>query len=336
MPRLALAVVTADCVPVLLADARAGVVAAAHAGRVGAQRGWWRARWRPWSSAGAHAEDVSVLLGPAVSGRQLRGARGDGRRGRGGAARQPHDHLAGAPPGWTCGPESPGSSGIWASPRSTSTRAAPSPTRRCSVIAGTRRPGGWHRWCGWNDRMRWQLAGPRRSNWRTRWPPCVSALRVPRKRSDATSAEIELLPVTKFFPATDVAILLGLGCRTFGESREQEAKRRKRRRQLTRDGRFGGSALAHGRSDSAQQGAIDRALGARGALGRQRAAGRPRWTARRARLAPTGVRRDPLRVYVQVSLDGDVSRGGVDVETPDARRRTVRAGAGRAGLSSSG
>ena len=35
--------------------------------------------------------------------------------------------------------------------------------------------------------------------------------------------EIQLLPITKFFPATDVAILSSLGCAAFGESREQEA-----------------------------------------------------------------------------------------------------------------
>ncbi|MBV9090289.1 MAG: peptidoglycan editing factor PgeF [Mycobacteriaceae bacterium] len=67
-PRLALAVVTADCVPVLLADARAGVVAAVHAGRVGAQRGVVARAVEAMLAAGAHAEDISVLLGPAVSG----------------------------------------------------------------------------------------------------------------------------------------------------------------------------------------------------------------------------------------------------------------------------
>ena len=36
-------------------------------------------------------------------------------------------------------------------------------------------------------------------------------------------ADIEFLPVTKFFPASDVVALFGLGCRAFGESREQEA-----------------------------------------------------------------------------------------------------------------
>lgn len=68
-PRLALAVVTADCVPVLMADVRAGVVAAVHAGRVGAQNGIVGGAVEAMMAAGAHVEDVSVLLGPAVSGR---------------------------------------------------------------------------------------------------------------------------------------------------------------------------------------------------------------------------------------------------------------------------
>lgn len=68
-PRLALAVVTADCVPVLMADARAGVVAAVHAGRVGCQIGIVPRTVEAMVDVGAHAEDISVLLGPAVSGR---------------------------------------------------------------------------------------------------------------------------------------------------------------------------------------------------------------------------------------------------------------------------
>jgi YfiH family protein len=68
-PRLALAVVTADCVPVLMADPRAGVVAAAHAGRVGARNGIVARTLEAMVKAGAHAADVSVVLGPAVSGR---------------------------------------------------------------------------------------------------------------------------------------------------------------------------------------------------------------------------------------------------------------------------
>jgi polyphenol oxidase len=67
--RLALAVVTADCVPVLMADARAGVVAAVHAGRVGAQKGVVVRAVEAMQAAGAHVDDMSALLGPAVSGR---------------------------------------------------------------------------------------------------------------------------------------------------------------------------------------------------------------------------------------------------------------------------
>jgi YfiH family protein len=67
--RLALAVVTADCVPVLMGDARAGVVAAVHAGRVGAQKGVVARTVEAMLRLGAHAADISALLGPAVSGR---------------------------------------------------------------------------------------------------------------------------------------------------------------------------------------------------------------------------------------------------------------------------
>ncbi|QNI14847.1 peptidoglycan editing factor PgeF [Mycobacterium kubicae] len=67
--RLALVVVTADCVPVLLADARAGVVAAVHAGRVGAQHGVVVRAVEAMQGLGAQPADISALLGPAASGR---------------------------------------------------------------------------------------------------------------------------------------------------------------------------------------------------------------------------------------------------------------------------
>ncbi len=66
---LALAVITADCAPVLLADARAGVIGAAHAGRVGAQVGIVPRTLEKMVELGASVADISVLLGPAVSGR---------------------------------------------------------------------------------------------------------------------------------------------------------------------------------------------------------------------------------------------------------------------------
>ena len=52
-----------------MADARAGVVAAVHAGRVGAQKGVVARTVEAMLGLGAHVEDISVLLGPAVSGR---------------------------------------------------------------------------------------------------------------------------------------------------------------------------------------------------------------------------------------------------------------------------
>lgn len=65
---LAMVVVTADCVPVLMADVRAGVVAAVHAGRVGAQHGVVARAVETMLAVGARVGDISVLLGPSVSG----------------------------------------------------------------------------------------------------------------------------------------------------------------------------------------------------------------------------------------------------------------------------
>jgi len=134
-------------------------------------------------------------------------------------------------------------------------------------------------------------------------------------------SEIELLPITKFFPATDVAILSRLGCRSVGESREQEASakvaelarlqeasrrtdwrevhwhmvgqiQRKKARSLAR-----WAHTAHSIDSAQLVTALDRAVAA---------------------ALAAGCRDHPLRVYVQVSLDGDTSRGGVDIQTPGA------------------
>jgi YfiH family protein len=67
-PGLAVVVLVADCVPVLLADPVAGVVAAAHAGRVGARVGVVPAVLAAMSALGAEIERVEVLLGPAICG----------------------------------------------------------------------------------------------------------------------------------------------------------------------------------------------------------------------------------------------------------------------------
>ncbi|MBL1084745.1 peptidoglycan editing factor PgeF [Streptomyces actinomycinicus] len=66
---LALAVLTADCVPVLLADPVAGVVAAAHAGRPGMVGGVVPAAVRAMTGLGAVPERIVVRTGPAVCGR---------------------------------------------------------------------------------------------------------------------------------------------------------------------------------------------------------------------------------------------------------------------------
>ena len=146
----------------------------------------------------------------------------------------------------------------------------------------------------------------------------LGALRVRLSRAaeiaDRKVEEIELLPVTKFFPATDVAILLSLGCGSFAESRDQEA--RKKAHELAA---LAPAADVHwhmvgriqsnkARSIAQWADTVHSVSSARVADTLDRAAGEAR---------DEGVRRAPLDVYVQISLDGDVARGGVDVAKPD-------------------
>lgn len=126
--------------------------------------------------------------------------------------------------------------------------------------------------------------------------------------------EIELLPVTKFFPAADVIILHRLGVNAFGESREQEASakiaevarelpgapirwhmvgriQRNKARAVAR-----WAQAAHSVDSAKLIVALDRGA---------------------AQAVTDGYRTEPLQIYLQISLDGDARRGGVDLARPD-------------------
>jgi YfiH family protein len=64
---LAVGVLTADCAPVLLADAQARVVAAAHAGWRGAARGVLEATIAEMERQGAERSRIHAAIGPAIN-----------------------------------------------------------------------------------------------------------------------------------------------------------------------------------------------------------------------------------------------------------------------------
>lgn len=121
---------------------------------------------------------------------------------------------------------------------------------------------------------------------------------------------VRLLPVTKFFPVGDVAILHRLGRREFGESREQEAT----------------AKVAALHEHIGDEDLSDVRWHMIGRLQRNKARVVARWahtvhsvdserlatalaTGARAAL-DAGERTEPVRVLLQVSLDEDPSRGG--------------------------
>ena len=141
--------------------------------------------------------------------------------------------------------------------------------------------------------------------------------------------EIELLPITKFFPASDVIVLRHLGCLQFGESREQEASYKCAdvaaalgaqpirwhmvgRIQRNKARSIADWAYAAHSVDSAKLiAALDRAV---------------------TDALEHGRRQAPLRVYIQLSLDGDESRGGIDIGRPDSVDELCAAAAAADGL----
>ncbi|ETX30091.1 peptidoglycan editing factor PgeF [Roseivivax isoporae] len=66
-PEIALAVLTADCQPVLFADAEAGVIGAAHAGWRGALDGVLEAVVEAMIRLGARREAIRAVVGPSIS-----------------------------------------------------------------------------------------------------------------------------------------------------------------------------------------------------------------------------------------------------------------------------
>ncbi|MEM9937851.1 MAG: peptidoglycan editing factor PgeF [Pseudomonadota bacterium] len=65
-PRLGLCILTADCVPILFADAQAGVIGAAHAGWKGALAGVVEATLQAMEALGSDRSHISAAIGPAI------------------------------------------------------------------------------------------------------------------------------------------------------------------------------------------------------------------------------------------------------------------------------
>ena len=66
-PGLALAILTADCQPVLFADSEAGVIGAAHAGWKGALSGVLDATVNQMEALGAKRANIAAVIGPTIS-----------------------------------------------------------------------------------------------------------------------------------------------------------------------------------------------------------------------------------------------------------------------------
>lgn len=67
VPGIVLGVLAADCAPILLADDKAGVIAAAHAGWRGALKGVVEAAVAAMAAQGATPKNIKAAIGPCIS-----------------------------------------------------------------------------------------------------------------------------------------------------------------------------------------------------------------------------------------------------------------------------
>lgn len=130
--------------------------------------------------------------------------------------------------------------------------------------------------------------------------------------ADRSIDDIELLPITKFFPASDVLTLIELGCAAFGEAREQEASAKADA--AAQASHVGVRWHMVGRIQSNKARSIARWAFAAHSVDSAKLVTALNRAA--ARALTDGDRAEPLRIYIQISLDGDVVRGGVDVRQP--------------------
>ncbi|WAC55843.1 YggS family pyridoxal phosphate enzyme [Gordonia sp. SL306] len=159
-----------------------------------------------------------------------------------------------------------------------------------------------------------------------------------RDRLDAAVAaagrergDVELMVVTKYFPADDVRRLLGLGVRCFGESREPEASRKLA--ELAADdptgGRPGDRAAVFDMIGSVQsKKAKTVATWARSVHSVDRDKVVDALSRGAQASLDAGERSDQLGILLQVSLDGDPHRGGALVEDLPELAERVRAAPG--------
>ena len=137
----------------------------------------------------------------------------------------------------------------------------------------------------------------------------------PRRPRAAIPPKSNCCPITKFFPASDVLILSHLGCAAFGESREQEASKKVAECRLRADAESPIRWHMVGRIQR-NKARVDRRLGIRRALGRQRQADH--------RAGPRGGRRARRRPARPTRCGSTSSSAWTATRARRCRRRSAR------------